>query len=184
MNAVELVRIFKEMAAAEDFIGSVPFKSRTYRLAAEAVEKTGLDLEKMKETKGIGKAVISKTKEYLESGRVRKHTELMELIPARYKKKILTKNAKELGKQWSEEVKRRFFNEDGSLKTWPSKHSIKFYTLKEIVYNFKKNHVYTESEVNTILAPVHEDYIALRRYLVNYGFMERTKDGSEYKRSA
>lgn len=184
MNTVELLKIFKEMAAAEDFIGGIPFKSRTYRLAAEAVGRTGLDLKKLKETKGIGKAVISKTKEYLESGRVRKHTELMELIPARYKKKILTQNARELGKQWRKEIKRRFFNEDGSLKTWPSKHSTKFYTLKEITYNFKKNRMYSESEVNAILAPIHEDYIALRRYLVNYGFIERTKDGSEYKRSA
>ncbi len=182
MDAVELAKIFREMAAAEDFIGDIPFKSRTYRLAAEAVEKVGLNLEKLKETKGIGKAVINKTKEYLESGRVKKHTELMELIPVRYKKKILTQDAKNLGKRWREEVKRRFFNEDGSLKTWPSKHSAKFYTLKEIARNFKKNRVYTENEVNAILAPIHEDHIALRRYLVNYGFVKRTKDGSEYKR--
>ncbi len=184
MDATELKRIFEEMAAAEDFIGDAPFKSRTYRLAAEFVDEIGLDVEKMKEAKGIGKAIISKTEEYIESARVRKHTELMELVPARYKKKILTQDAKALGKKWREEVKRRFFNEDGSLKTWPSKHSNKFYTLKEIARNFKKNHVYTESEVNAILAPIHEDYIALRRYLINYGFVKRTEDGLEYKRSA
>ena len=182
MDAVELAKIFKEMSAAEDFIGDVLFKSRTYLLAAETVKKVGLDLEKLKETKGIGKAIITKTKEYLESERVKKHAELMELIPAKYKKKILTQDAKVLGKRWREEIKRRFFNEDGTLKSWPSKYSTKFYVLKEIARNFKRNRVYTENEVNMILAPIYEDHITLRRYLINYGFMRRTKDGSEYKR--
>ena len=31
-----------------------------------------------------------------------------------------------------------------------------------------------------MLAAVYEDYSMLRRYLVDYGFMGRTKDGTEY----
>jgi DNA polymerase/3'-5' exonuclease PolX len=40
-------------------------------------------LKKLKEPKGTGKAVINKTKEYLESGGMKKHNELVELIPVR-----------------------------------------------------------------------------------------------------
>ena len=38
----------------------------------------------------------------------------------------------------------------------------------------------TEQEVNEILRPIYEDYMTIRRYLIMYGFMERTKDGRQY----
>jgi len=39
---------------------------------------------------------------------------------------------------------------------------------------------YTEKQVNTALARYHIDVAALRRYLVDYGFMQRTATGREY----
>ena len=181
MKKLELAKIFKEMADMEDFLGE-PFKARTYRFAAEIKEKIGLDVENLSGIKGIGKAVVEKTEEFMENGKIRKYTQLLELIPAKYKNKIFNQDAKALGRIWQEEVKRRFFNEDGSLKTMPSKYSFKFYVLKEISREFKKGQLYNESEVNAILAPIYDDYIAIRRYLVDYGFIKRTKDGSSYKR--
>jgi hypothetical protein len=182
MKKEELVKIFKEMADVEDFLGE-PFKAHTYRFASETVEKVGLDVEKLRGIKGIGKAILDKTNEFIESGKIRKHTQLMELVPAKYKKKIFSQDARRLGKEWKDEIKRRFFNEDGSLKTMPSKYSLKFYVLKEITYAFKKGQLYDENEVNAILAPIWDDHISLRRYLIDFGFVKRSKDGSSYKRS-
>lgn len=39
---------------------------------------------------------------------------------------------------------------------------------------------YSEFEVNGILKPVYVDYAMLRRYLVDYGFLDRKTDGSAY----
>jgi hypothetical protein len=41
---------------------------------------------------------------------------------------------------------------------------------------------YTEREVNVAIATVHEDTSALRRYLIEEGFLGRTRDGSVYQR--
>ena len=39
---------------------------------------------------------------------------------------------------------------------------------------------YSECEVNEILKPIYDDYMTIRRYLIMYGFMERTRDGRQY----
>ena len=58
----------------------------------------------------------------------------------------------------------------------------KIIVMKEVIKNFKKDAVYTETEVNRILKRIYEeDYPSLRRALIEYGFMERTADGSVYR---
>jgi len=47
---------------------------------------------------------------------------------------------------------------------------------------FTGGRVYTEREVNEALATVHDDTSALRRYLVESGFLGRTSDGAVYQR--
>ena len=37
-----------------------------------------------------------------------------------------------------------------------------------------------EKEVNEILKTVYTDYVMLRRYLIELGYMDRNKDGSTY----
>lgn len=39
-----------------------------------------------------------------------------------------------------------------------------------------------EREVNEILKGIYPDFASLRRYLIEYGFFERTRDGSAYWR--
>lgn len=182
MTKAELAKLFKEMAVAETFIGDSPFKSRTYLFAAEVIEKYGLDVEILKNVKGVGKAVLNKTNEYFKTGKIKKHDYLMKLIPGKYAKALTLENARLLGKEWKSEIMKRFFSEDKTLRSLPSKHLTRFYVLKEISSRFKRNHVYTETEINKILMKVYKDNVALRRYLVDYGFLKRTKDGSEYKR--
>jgi len=52
--------------------------------------------------------------------------------------------------------------------------------LKTIVQQFEKDKKYTHKEVDAILKEIYYDYATLRRFLVDYGYMERTGDCLEY----
>lgn len=66
------------------------------------------------------------------------------------------------------------------LKQFSAKEKKKVVILTKISGQFERGRTYTEQEVNEILRPVYEDYTAIRRYLIMYGFMKRTKDGKGY----
>lgn len=66
------------------------------------------------------------------------------------------------------------------LNDFSTKEKNKVTILAKIIEQFKLGKTYTEKEVNQILKPIYADYIMIRRYLIMYGFMERTKDGSSY----
>jgi hypothetical protein len=48
---------------------------------------------------------------------------------------------------------------------------------------FEREREYGEREVNDLLLTVHEDFSALRRYLVEAGWLARARDGSSYQRA-
>ena len=66
------------------------------------------------------------------------------------------------------------------LKSFSPKEKKKVVILTKIAEQFEKGKLYNEKEVNQILQPIFDDYMSLRRYLIMYGFMERTQDGSKY----
>lgn len=66
------------------------------------------------------------------------------------------------------------------LKSFPSKEKRKIIVLRKISTLFEKNINYTEKEINEILKSVYADFATIRRYLIEYGFMERTIDCKEY----
>lgn len=66
------------------------------------------------------------------------------------------------------------------LKVFSAKEKKKIVTLQKIMEQFEKNKVYPEKQVNQILQDIYEDYPTLRRYLIEYGFMERSKDCRDY----
>lgn len=71
------------------------------------------------------------------------------------------------------------FIRDGKLLTFPKSRDDRMLVLGHIADLFEINRRYTEKEVNTQLSKLHPDYAALRRYLVDYGFLAResvTKD--------
>lgn len=68
----------------------------------------------------------------------------------------------------------------GPLTAFPRKEKRKVIILKELVKRFEQGVRYTEKEVNSILKEAYSDYVTLRRYLIEYGFMDRTPSGSEY----
>lgn len=66
------------------------------------------------------------------------------------------------------------------LKTFSRKEKKKVIILREIAQQFQSGRDYTEKEVNGVLKAIYEDYVTIRRYLVEYGFLKRTRDGSKY----
>jgi hypothetical protein len=68
----------------------------------------------------------------------------------------------------------------GPLDSYPLKEKKRVAIIRHLVTLFDANKTYTEKEVNAILKPIYEDYVLLRRHLIDYGFMDRTQDGSSY----
>lgn len=73
-------------------------------------------------------------------------------------------------------------DEEGRLKQWPSKRSIQLMALDYLAAQFTSGQVYTEREVNALLAQWHTfgDAALLRRELYERGRLNREKDGSAY----
>ena len=66
------------------------------------------------------------------------------------------------------------------LKVFSKKEKKKIVILRRIAEEFKTGVQYTEPQVNDILRDIWHDFVTLRRYLIEYGYMERTRDGSSY----
>lgn len=70
----------------------------------------------------------------------------------------------------------------GELKQIPAREKKKIIVLTEIMKNFKPGQPYSEAEVNRVLRRIYEpDYVSLRRYLIEYGFMDRSDDCRVYR---
>jgi len=68
------------------------------------------------------------------------------------------------------------FFRDGRLVSIPAASAKRRVVLDYLAGRFEPGKVYPEREVNFLLGQVHTDYAALRRYLVDDGFLER-RDG-------
>ena len=69
---------------------------------------------------------------------------------------------------------------DKAILRFPKKEKHKIVILREITHRLADNKTYKEKELNPILQSYYEDYAQIRRYLIEYGFMDRKEDGSEY----
>lgn len=72
-------------------------------------------------------------------------------------------------------VARRFVRA-GRLVTIPARRRKRLAVLDWLAQAFEPGKIYPEPAVNTLLNRFHPDHAALRRYLVDEGFMER-RDG-------
>ena len=73
------------------------------------------------------------------------------------------------------------FIKDGRLVIMPSKRSKLLPVLDHIAQEFEPGRTYPEKQVNEVLGEYHSDCAALRRYLVDEGFL--TREGGVYWRS-
>jgi hypothetical protein len=78
------------------------------------------------------------------------------------------------------EVLARFFR-GRRLVEIPSTRAKRLIVLERIALEFEPGVRYPEAEVNAVLAAFHDDYAALRRYLVDEGLLDR--DAGEYWRT-
>ncbi len=73
------------------------------------------------------------------------------------------------------------FVEHGRITRIPSAHAKRLVLLDWLAQEFEPGRHYSEAEVNQMLGQRHPDTAALRRYLVDDGFLDR--DHGEYWRS-
>lgn len=62
----------------------------------------------------------------------------------------------------------------GKLMSFPKKQDQVVIILEEVARKFEPEKRYPERDVNVILEEVNEDYCTLRRYLVDYGYLNRS----------
>jgi hypothetical protein len=74
----------------------------------------------------------------------------------------------------SDRVLSNFLDVDGRLHTIPTKHAKLLVVLDFLAQSFEPGVRYPEAQVNEILTEFHPDYAALRRYLVENGFLDRS----------
>ncbi|MEU9703466.1 DUF2087 domain-containing protein [Streptomyces sp. NPDC047981] len=76
------------------------------------------------------------------------------------------------------------FSAEGRLKAIPRRAPRRAQLLAHLAETlFEPSRSYSEREVNEALLTVHEDFPALRRYLVTGGELSRTRDGAAYRRA-
>lgn len=83
----------------------------------------------------------------------------------------------------SRELTLETFMPDGMLTAFPLKKAQLVVILDTVATRFEAEKQYTEREVNVILASITDDFATLRRYLVDYGYLSRTSDGSVYHKN-
>lgn len=76
----------------------------------------------------------------------------------------------------------RYIDKNGIINVWPKKHEAKEAVLQYLSTKFEVGRDYTEKEVNSIIDNYHSfnDYFLLRRGLIDYKMLKRTRDGSRY----
>ncbi|HET6965906.1 MAG TPA: DUF2087 domain-containing protein, partial [Acidimicrobiales bacterium] len=75
------------------------------------------------------------------------------------------------------------FIRDGRLVAIPARRSKRLQVLDFLAQEFEPGVHYPEAEVNRRLSSWHSDVALLRRYLVDEGFLDRTRNCREYWRS-
>jgi hypothetical protein len=66
------------------------------------------------------------------------------------------------------------------LRAFPVREGKRKALLPRFAALFEPNKEYTEVEVKKLIKTIYEDDATIRRYLIDYGYLNRTKDGSKY----
>jgi DNA polymerase (family 10) len=87
MTNAALSAIFSQMADVMEILGEDRFRINSYRTVARVIEETGTDVPVLLETgdlaktPGIGKSSLAKIEEFVKTGRIQAHQELLAKIP-------------------------------------------------------------------------------------------------------
>lgn len=78
--------------------------------------------------------------------------------------------------EWEIKVLKTFMSGE-RIRFLPAQEKKKLVLLRWLVGKFEKRRTYTEQEINEIIEPHYPDYCTLRRYLVDFGLLKRTRYG-------
>jgi hypothetical protein len=70
-------------------------------------------------------------------------------------------------------VLRNFVDSEGRIRELPARAAKRELVLAYVARRFEANRDYPETEVNDLLLELHDDYVTLRRYLVDAGLLTR-----------
>lgn len=76
-------------------------------------------------------------------------------------------------------VREKYFNGE-CLTAIPKKEKSKLEVLDEIIKLFEKKRIYDEKEINEVLKNIYPDFAILRRYMVDYKYLNRNKECTKY----
>jgi hypothetical protein len=79
------------------------------------------------------------------------------------------------GDEFEVKTLRAYISRDRTLKSIPNQQKKLIVILKHLLKEFEPRVNYPEAQVNQILRRDHEDYAALRRYMLDNGFLQREK---------
>ena len=79
------------------------------------------------------------------------------------------------GDEYERKVFKAYFARDGSLNSIPNQQKKLVVILRFLAKDFEPGQRYPERQVNQMLSRYHEDYAALRRYMVDNGLLAREK---------
>ncbi|MGL9727969.1 DUF2087 domain-containing protein [Enterococcus sp. DIV0756] len=73
-----------------------------------------------------------------------------------------------------------FLDENGKANQIPKKEKKRIILIQKLAENFIPEKQYTEKEINEVISTMFDDYVTIRRYLIEYGILGRTVDGTTY----
>ena len=178
MNETEAVRLFKCLAD----------KSRLQILKSLAIED--MYVERLAQRIGVSAPTISfHMKKLAEAGAVTSYksqyymmyslnkevfeTSLLDILQEKSDEADLQQQREE---QYRQRVIDAFF-EYGKLKSIPAQRKKERIVLEVIAQSFEYGRIYTEREVNIIIADFHDDFCTLRRDMISEGLMARDAGG-------
>lgn len=94
--------------------------------------------------------------------------------PAIESPRLSLKNSKD------EKVLETFLDEQGHATKIPTKEKKRLILFRKLMERFLTEKQYSENEVNQIISTMFDDHVTVRRYLIEYGMLGRTIDGTKY----
>lgn len=86
-----------------------------------------------------------------------------------------------MGEDRVSDFARRYLDSQGRVTSIPAKRAMKEALVAWAARRFEPGRPYSESQVNEVIAPVMEDYVWLRRMLVDGGYLIRDDRGTAYR---
>lgn len=101
-------------------------------------------------------------------------------IPTTYKSLKDSDERFQISDKDRQDVFENFVDESGYITVLPRKEKKKIILFQEMAKEFALNRNYSEQEVNELIKQKFADFVTVRRYLVEYGMLGRTNDGTAY----